>query len=79
MSVMLSQDEIRDLTGYVQPHAQLMELRRQGFHRARRNALGVVILERAHFDAVCAGALPAQPSGRNIRHFPAQPKLACER
>jgi hypothetical protein len=55
----LSADELRDLTGYRQPAAQLRELHRQGFSRARRDRLGRVVLERAHYDAVAAGRTPA--------------------
>lgn len=52
----LSPEEIYDLTGYRQPHRQVEELRRQGFFRARRAPVtGEVILERAHYEAVCAG------------------------
>jgi hypothetical protein len=52
----LTADELRDLTGYAQPCRQIEELHRQGFHRARRSRIdGRVILERAHYDAVCAG------------------------
>jgi hypothetical protein len=51
----LTPDELRELTGYRQPAAQLAELHRQGFYRARRNVLGAVVLERAHYDAVAAG------------------------
>ena len=55
-SITLSQDEIRAITDYVQPAAQLAELLRRGFDRARRSSrTGMVILERAHYDAVCAG------------------------
>ncbi|WP_231385094.1 DUF4224 domain-containing protein [Rubrivivax gelatinosus] len=52
---MLSAEEIAALTGYSQPAKQVEELRRQGFWRARRNVLGVVVLERAHYEAVCRG------------------------
>lgn len=55
MSLTLTADEIRELTGYSQPAKQLAELRRQGFYRARRNVLGGVVLERGHYDAVVAG------------------------
>ena len=54
-SVMLSAHEIEELTGYKQAGAQLAELKAQGFHRARRNAAGHVVLERPHFEAVCRG------------------------
>jgi hypothetical protein len=51
--LLLSKAEIERLTSYARPGDQLAELRRQGFHRARRNRLGEVVLERAHYDAVC--------------------------
>lgn len=55
MSLTLSAEELQELTGYRQPGAQLEALKKQGFYRARRNAAGAVVLERAHFEAVCAG------------------------
>lgn len=56
----LSTIEIERITGYKRPADQLAELHRQGFYRARRSpTTGHIILERAHFDAVCAGAKPA--------------------
>jgi len=60
----LTPEQILELTGYRQPAAQLAELHAQGFYRARRNALGEIVLERAHYDAVCAGhqAAPAAPA-----------------
>lgn len=51
----LSYDEIAKITGYTQPCKQLEDLRDQGFVRARRNRYGRIILERAHYDAVCRG------------------------
>lgn len=53
--LLIATEQLVKLTGYVQPSAQVAELRRQGFHRARRNPMGAVILERAHYDAVCSG------------------------
>lgn len=56
-SITLSEAEIEAITGYVQPASQLAELLRRGFDRARRSPrTGMVIVERAHYDAVCAGA-----------------------
>ncbi len=55
MNLTLSPEELRMLTGYQQPVRQLDELRRQGYWRARRSVLGSVILERAHYEAVCRG------------------------
>jgi hypothetical protein len=51
----LTPDELRDLTGYLRPGDQLRSLHEQGFVRARLNALGTVVLERAHYNAVCEG------------------------
>lgn len=57
MSAILDPEELQELTGYKRATEQLVELLRQGFYRARRSpADGSVILERPHFDAVCAGA-----------------------
>jgi len=48
---------IERMTGYRQPAAQLAELHRQGFWRARRlRTTGKVVLERPHFEAVSSGA-----------------------
>jgi hypothetical protein len=51
----LSEREIVDLTEYDQPARQLAELHRQGFFRARIGRTGRVVLERAHYEAVCRG------------------------
>lgn len=40
MSITLTADELRLLTGYQQPGRQLEELRRQGYWRARRVQAG---------------------------------------
>jgi hypothetical protein len=52
--IVLSADELAELTGFVRPNKQLEELHRQGFVRAR-HVNGQVIVERAHYEAVCAG------------------------
>jgi hypothetical protein len=57
--LILTPEELVTLTGYRQPSRQLAELHRMGFHRARRNGLGAVVLERPHYDAVSAGSLGA--------------------
>lgn len=55
----LSHEEIVRITGgLTQPRRQLTELRKHGFWRARLGRDGKVVLERAHYEAVCAGALP---------------------
>lgn len=58
-SITLTDDELVTVTGgYRQAAAQLKELHRQGFYRARRAPItGRVILERAHYDAVTAGGI----------------------
>lgn len=72
MTIILDGAELEKVTGYRTPKRQLAELHRQGFYRARLSSLGNLILERAHFDAVCAGAKPAkEPTVRN----PFEPKL----
>ncbi len=59
MSIILTKDELCAITGYRRPADQLAELHRQGYWRARRSPLGSVICERAHYQAVNAGAAPA--------------------
>ena len=72
MTIILTTDELERVTGYKTSKRQEKELHRQGFYRARIAATGNVILERAHYDAVCAGAKPAkEPIVRN----PFTPKL----
>lgn len=57
MSAILSETEIAEITGYKRHAAQVMELRRQGFFRARRGPVsGHVIVERQHYEAICGGA-----------------------
>ena len=54
--MILSSLQIQSLTGgYQRPKDQLTELRKQGFVRARIGMNGGVVLERAHYDAVCGG------------------------
>ena len=66
MEAKLSHAEIAQITGYQQHAKQLEELLRMGFWRARRSRLsGSVILERAHYEAVCRGE--QQPSKESRR------------
>lgn len=63
-SFTLSKAELYAITGYKLAAPQLEALHRAGFYRARRerNGTGDVILERAHYDAVCAGiSQPTRP------------------
>lgn len=65
MSLKLSEQELRDLTGYSRQAEQLAELHKLGFARAHRNRLGEVVLTRAHYDAVESGKVePARPKVR---------------
>ena len=56
MTLTLTREEIEELTGYMWPSKQLDELRQQGFFRARIGRAGNVLLERTHYNAVCAGS-----------------------
>jgi hypothetical protein len=61
----LSAEQLENLTGYKRQAEQLAELHRRGYSRAYRDRLGRVVLTRAHFDAVEAGAIvPARPKVR---------------
>jgi hypothetical protein len=65
----LSVAEIERLTGgYKRPKDQLAELHRQGFFRARIGRVThQVILERAHYDAICAGAIQSGSERPRVR------------
>lgn len=66
MKIILESEELERVAGYKTAKRQLAELHRQGFYRARIAATGNVILERAHYDAVCAGEKsPKEPTVRN--------------
>ncbi|MBZ8138837.1 hypothetical protein CLD22_02845 [Rubrivivax gelatinosus] len=66
-SVVLSAEEIAALTGFRQPAKQLKELHKHGFWRARRLPNGAIILERAHYEAVCRGHLGSPSSAEEAR------------
>lgn len=71
--LLLTPAEVQALTGYRKPGAQLAELHRQGYWRARRAPItGRIILERAHYEAVARGddTPPTSASGRapQLRH-----------
>ena len=75
MPILMSDDELTAITGYRQPAAQLRELIRRGFWRARRQPIsGKVALERAHYEAVCSGAVLGGP----IKKPEPEPMLASE-
>jgi len=60
----LTQDEIAAITGYSRSAEQVAELHRLGFQRARVDRLGRVVLERAHYEAVCDGRFAANSAQR---------------
>lgn len=60
MTILITDQELVELTGYKRPSKQLPILKKQGFFRARINErTGNVLLERDHYQAVCAGPLPS--------------------
>ena len=67
-TLVLQPEELRELTGYRSAARQLDELRRQGYHRARRAPIsGRVILERAHYEAVSSGSAPQHSQAPSLR------------
>lgn len=73
-SIVLTEGELVQLCGgLTQPRRQLTELHRRGFTRARLGVNGRVVLERVHFEAVSAGALPAANDRRDTPAPQVQP------
>ena len=65
----LNPNEIEAMTGFKIATRQLAVLRDRGFHRAFVNRAGTVVLERAHYDAVCRGQMGQQaqtPKAANL-------------
>jgi len=65
----LTPNEIEAMTGFKIATRQLAVLRERGFHRAFVNRAGAVVLERAHYDAVCRGQMGQQaqtPKAANL-------------
>lgn len=61
----MTRDELIEITGYTWPSKQLEALHARGFHRAELDRHKQVSLERAHYEAVCAGAMErARPKVR---------------
>lgn len=60
-SITLSAEEIAALTGYKRAADQLKVLHNRGFYRAAILG-GRLVLERAHYESVCAGRVePGRP------------------
>lgn len=60
----LTETELFELTRYKRPADQLRVLLERGFYRAYRASTGDVVLERPHFEAVCAGITKAADAPR---------------
>jgi hypothetical protein len=72
--ITLTTCEVERLTGYRRPGDQLAELQRRGFFRARRSrCTGDVILERAHYDAVCSAGIRAAQED-DLKEFLKEPQ-----
>ncbi len=70
--VTLKPEELVQLTGFRQPCRQLSVLHKRGFTRAYIGRSGLV-LERAHYDAVCRGQLDKAPAKQaNLGFFGAR-------
>jgi hypothetical protein len=54
-SLLLSKDEVAEITGYQHASKQLSELHKRGFYRAMIGRSGRVVIERAHYESVCKG------------------------
>lgn len=65
-AITLSEAELTALTGYEQPCRQLATLHSRGFHRAYIARKGGVVLERAHYEAVCVGESQKTRKSANI-------------
>lgn len=78
----LEKNELQAITGYKPAKKQLEELHSAGFYRARISpTTGAVILERAHYNAVCAGdAQKGKPTIRPPRDRRAShgPRIATQ-
>lgn len=65
--LILTDDELHALTGYRTASRQLGALQVAGFSRARI-VMGKVVLERAHYEAVCRGErVPERPKVRQVQ------------
>ncbi len=70
--IVLTDAEIDAITGgLTQPQRQLEELRARGFWRVRLSRAHRVILERAHYEAVCAGAVQPAANQPGTQERPA--------
>lgn len=64
--IILTEPELVKITGYELPCKQLAVLHNRGFHRAYIARKGGVVLERAHYEAVCRGQSERPRKSANI-------------
>jgi hypothetical protein len=64
--IALTEAELKRITGYELPCKQLAVLHNRGFHRAYIANKGGVVLERAHYEAVCRGQSEKPRKSANI-------------
>lgn len=64
--IALTEAELTRITGYELPCKQLAVLHNRGFHRAYIAYKGGVVLERAHYEAVCRGHSEKPRKSANI-------------
>jgi len=64
--ITLTAAELKRVTGYEMPCKQLAVLHKRGFHRAYIATKGGVVLERAHYEAVCRGEAEKPRKSANI-------------
>lgn len=64
--ITLSDAELFAITGYELATKQLNVLRGRGFHRAFIDRNGALVLERAHYEAVCRGESEKPRKSANI-------------
>jgi len=81
MDLILTPAELQLLTGRSskRPTSQLVELLKRGFHRAYINAGGRLVLERAHYDAVCRGEVGQAAERKRPQITPPQSLLGLAR
>jgi len=64
--ITLSEAELVAITGYELATKQLNVLQARGFHRAFIDRNGALVLERAHYEAVCQGHSEKPRKSANI-------------
>lgn len=71
--IALTEAELIRITGYELATKQLNVLRERGFHRAFIDRNGALVLERAHYEAVCQGHSEKPRKSANIGFLQSKP------